>query len=128
MQILRDAGAMELAIESWTDRALADHLAEQLAGWREYGEVSEIAHVILVESADTAQQLSAALNVGLFGEIPAETMGRSGHELCLRHPSFIEVVFIVSDDGFGYEVLIPKDTNAQIWALFEAHAIQAVMT
>lgn len=135
MQVLRDAPAMEHAIATWPDRAMATLLAEHLAFWREQDDIdlSEQATVILVEPGDTLHDLDAVLNgLALSNPWSGRNHGDPGYrpcfETCDEYPGFIDVMFIVGDGGFGLEVLIPTspEVDPRILDLFQPHATPGV--
>ena len=125
MQVLRDAPAMEHANATWPDRAMCDVLASHLAFWREEEEIAELANVILLEPGDTVHQLDAAMNGMLLsnpwaGSKQGDPGYRPCFETCEDHPTFIDAVFILSDDGFCLEVFIAKGIGIDpgVFALF----------
>ena len=97
MQILRD----EASIAQLKDpdlRALIAQRAKSLLNDFDDMALRELVTFLVVEPGDSLADLEGQL--GTTDALP---------ELVEEHPGYFELVFVISDDGFGIEVFIPKD-------------------
>lgn len=78
-------------------RILLDKV-EQLAEYDGY-DLGELAHFLIVQPCDTVEAIEAALG---FSPVT------HGAEAVTDHGGWVEAVFILSDDGFGWVVLVPN--------------------
>ena len=70
-------------------------------------------HFVLVEVGDSIAEIEATTGCQLmYGLSKDSRYGESkfqpSFEWLVEHPSFYEAVFIISDDGYGVDLLIPK--------------------
>jgi hypothetical protein len=94
MEILKDSAAVEKYLQTTPDTELRGLLADRVQALSDYGltELSEIAHFYVVE---TAEELKT-LNLPPIYEIRED------------HTYWTELVYVISDDGFGLEVFVRK--------------------
>lgn len=74
------------------------HKVEQLAEYDGY-DLGELAHFLIVHPGDTVEAIEAALGF-------SPTM--QGAEAFTDHGGWVEAVFVLSDDGFGWVLLVPN--------------------
>lgn len=79
-------------------RILTDRV-EQLAEHDGY-DLGELAHFLIVQPGDTLKAIEAALGF-FFATHDPETVS--------KHGGWVEAVFVVSDDGFGWVLLMPDE-------------------
>ena len=81
--------------------------------------MEELVFFVVLEPGETIQQLVDALGTDL------QTVdGSPLWEFIEEHPSCYEFVIVLSDDGFGAEVFIPKaGIDADLLALCQLHAV-----
>jgi hypothetical protein len=91
MEILKDGAAVEQYLNTTPDPELRGLLAERVQALSDY-ELSEIVHFYVVETADEL----VSLNLPDLYEI------REDHE------QWTELVYVLSDDGFGLQVYVRK--------------------
>jgi hypothetical protein len=94
MEVLKDSAAVEKYLQTTPDPELRKLMTDrvQVLGKYEDYELSEIAHFYVVE---TAEELKA-LNLPPVYEIRED------------HTDWTELVYVLSDDGFGLEVFVRK--------------------
>jgi hypothetical protein len=94
MEILKDCTAVKLYLQTTTDPELQSLLAERVQALSEYDdyELGELAHFYVIE---TAEELKV-LNLPPIYEIRED------------HTDWTELVYVISDDGFGLEVFVRK--------------------
>ena len=113
MVVLRDRGAisrledprLRALVEGW-----ANALMEGLEG--EY-ELGELALCVVVEPGDTLGAIEREVGFPVLrNRATDKRFGEPGFvpsfELCEEHSGWYEVVWIVSDDGFGVDLFVPK--------------------
>lgn len=120
MHVLRDAGAIEAAGRATPDPHLARLFARAVAFLREYDD--QWLNVILVEPRDTLQGIDLEMGQAfLMNHASGTQLGdpdfKPSFETLEEHPTFYDMVFIVGDEGFAVEVLIPKLADVDPWLL-----------
>jgi hypothetical protein len=104
MQILRD----EAQIASLKDpdlRALIQARAQSLLHDFDDMALHELVTFVVVEPGDSLRDLEGLVGFASLGFAPSP-------ELVEEHAGYVELVFVLSDDGFGIEVFIPKGLTA----------------
>jgi hypothetical protein len=94
MEILKDRAAVSQYLNTTPDPELQSLLAERVQALSEYDdyELGELAHFYVIE---TAEELKS-LNLPPIYEIRED------------HIDWTELVYVISDDGFGLEVFVRK--------------------
>jgi hypothetical protein len=94
MEILKGSAAVEQYLNTTPDPELQSILAERVQALSEYDdyELGELAHFYVIE---TAEELNT-LNLPPVYEIRED------------HQDWTELVYVLSDDGFGLEVFVRK--------------------
>lgn len=126
MLSLRTTAAMERATATYPDLDLRQLLAKRMQQLRSNfeGDLEEIVHVLIVEPGDTPCEVEAEL-----GFSPLRNMVDG---LCFGDPDFtpssewigshgrwFELVFILSDDGFGTILFVKNDPGVE----FDLHSL-----
>ena len=70
-------------------------------------------HFVLVEVGDSIVEIEAKTGCQLMKNLSnnsrfGESDFQPSFEWLVEHPNFYEAVFIISDDGFGVDLMIPK--------------------
>ena len=70
-------------------------------------------HFVLVEVGDSIVEIEAKTGCQIMHDLSNECQFddskiQPSFEWLVEHPSFYEAVFIISDDGFGVDLMIPK--------------------
>ena len=114
MQILRDEASIAQLVTPHL-RALIQERADALQTEFDDMALHELVTFVVVEAGDSLQDLEGQLGVA------------SPPELTEEHAGYFELVFILSDDGFGIEVFIPKHPgiDPQLLELCEVTAVGA---
>lgn len=84
-------------IDPTLHRVLSEKV-EQLAEYDGY-DLGELAHFLIVQPGDTVQAIEAVLGF-------SPTM--QGAEAVTDHGGWVEADFVLSDDGFGWVLLVPN--------------------
>ncbi|MFN3456423.1 MAG: hypothetical protein ACK4Z8_02460 [Novosphingobium sp.] len=107
MLTITNSAEMARVLSTMTDttlkRILTDRV-EQLAEYDGY-DLSELAHFLIVQPGDTLDTIEAALG---FSPITSHC------EAVTNRGGWFEAVFVLSDDGFGWVLLVPDDPAAPI--------------
>ena len=90
MEILKDRAAVKLYLQTTLDPELRRLLAERVQALSEYDD--GIAHFYVIETAEELKNL----NLPPIYEIRED------------HKDWTELVYVISDDGFGLEVFVRK--------------------
>jgi hypothetical protein len=98
VKTLRDTEAILAAATAFP--ALAPYVEQRLKELAEYDEdLSVVINIFVVEPADSLSDLVHAL-----GFSPEERAA----EVIEDHPAAYELTYVLSDDGFGFVVYVPK--------------------
>ena len=95
------------AIKQFSQMDLRNHMLEiicKITDGATY-DPSIYGHFVLVEVGDSIAEIEAKTGCKLmYGNADFHP----SFEWLVKHPNFYEAVFIISDDGFGVDLLIPK--------------------
>lgn len=94
MQIIRSAA------DTVADPALRDLVSSVFANVSDCPEI--LGYVLVAEPGDTLSCLDAQLGFSILA---------NRHEFILEHPDWFELVYVLSQDGYGLEVFVPKNIN-----------------
>jgi hypothetical protein len=92
MPVLKNAAAIEQYLQTTPDTELRRLIADRVQALSNYEDISEIAHFYVVETAEELKTLN----------LP------SIYEIREDHKDWTELVYVISDDGFGLEVFVRK--------------------
>lgn len=116
---IRCSAEMARALDSPLDddlKALLRHRRDQLLdGFDDY-DLGELTHFTVATASDTAASIEAAL--GFDPTVNLVDGSRLGDpdftpswEWIERHAGWVEIAFVLTDDGFGHVLLIPDDAD-----------------
>lgn len=124
MHILRHAPGVSDFIQSYPDHTITALVKQRLNDLLQDDDLTmeEILFFVIPEPGESIQQLEQALGTDLL-----TTDGYPLWEVLEAHPTCYELVIVLSDDGFGAEVLIPKASgiDPDLLALCQRHATPA---
>jgi hypothetical protein len=92
MNVLKNGDAVHQYLQTTPDPELRGLLAGRVQALSDYEDISEIAHFYVVETAEELKTLN----------LP------SIYEIREDHTDWTELVYVISDDGFGLEVFVRK--------------------
>lgn len=105
MIVIRTAEELACMLASSLDKVVKERLAvyrDHLSDYAEF-DFEELGRFIIVQPDDKLKQLNGALGPALkAGELFA-----AEPEAVMRHGDWLEVLFVISDDGFGVVLFIP---------------------
>ena len=95
MHVMKDAAAVEHFINTTPDPELRTLLVERVQALSEYDDydLGELAHFYVVHTAEELRSLNLPETI----EVRAD------------HSHWTELVYVLSDDGFGLEVFVRKE-------------------
>lgn len=134
MRILREKEAINAEIDTNPDPHVRSLLSDHLRYVSEYddADTTDYLTVVAVEPGDTLQALDIALDSKLLVNLySGKKFGEPGFAPCFEtldeYETFYEMFFILSDDGFGLAVLVPKqpDIDAEVLSLCARYASPA---
>ncbi|MFG6440515.1 hypothetical protein [Roseateles sp. LKC17W] len=119
MHCFRDASSLQRLIDESPPSELSHLIKTHLDALAAFDDVplGDLANFFILSQGDSANTLVVLMDRNL-SDIAVET--------CTSHAGWFELVIIVSDDGFGYIVFIPKTINDQ--SLLDFCASQALRT
>ena len=130
MITIRDSQTMEFALSCPLDPQLRRLLLKRLDMLAEFSDfdLSELAHFVIVEPGDTLATIEAELGFSPFvnfvdgARYPHPDFTPSW-EWLIDHGNWFELVFALSDGGFGINLLVPNrpDVDAMLLALLKAY-------
>jgi hypothetical protein len=113
MRIIDCSATMADALAGLTDDSLKRLLQQRVEELAEYGtDLRELACFAIIEPGDRLDDIEAAFNLPIatnlvdgcrFGEPDFEPSA----EFIARHPGWFELVYILTDDGFGWSLWVP---------------------
>ena len=130
MITIRDSQSMEFALSCPLDPLLKQLLLKRLDMLSEFSDfdLSELAHFVIVEPGDTLATIEAELGFSPFVNFVAgarypDPAYTPSWEWLIDHGLWFELVFALSDGGFGINLLIPNrsDVNAMLLALLKEY-------
>lgn len=133
MQVLRDTPSLTTAASSHPDPELRHLIAERIEEFSEYqSDLADLVVLIHVEPGDLIGDIDSQLGFPVmtnrftgirFGE-PAFT---PSWDVLQEHRAFYEMIFVINDDGFGYELFISKapGVDAELLAMCAEYATEA---
>ena len=121
MYILKDPHEVSAFIQTYPDQAVTALIQQRLADLLQDDDspMEELVFFVVPDPGETIQQLVEALGTDL------QTVdGSPLWEFLEEHPTCYEFVLVLSQDGFGAEVFIPKaGMDADLLALCQLHAV-----
>lgn len=91
MEILKDGAAVEQYLNNTPDTEIRRLIADRVQALSEF-DLGELAHFYVVETAEELKSL----------DLPPI------YEIREDHKDWTELVYVISDDGFGLEVFVRK--------------------
>ena len=132
MEIFKTSESIQTAAAHHPDAELRHLLSariESLSDLLDEFPLSELMHVIVMETGDTAQSLEIALSLPSLNYEAGHGLDLSdpafvpSWEICEAHAQWYEITFVLSSDGFGVVVYVPKTcTDATLLTLCERFA------
>jgi hypothetical protein len=104
MLTITNSADMATALSTLTDATLKRILTDRVEQLAEYDgcDLGELAHFLIVQPGDNLDAIEAAL-----GFSPLTALA----EVITDYGGWFEAVFILSDDGFGWVLLVPDDLD-----------------
>ena len=130
MITIRDSQTMEFALSCPLDPFLKQLLLKRLDMLSEFSDfdLSELAHFVIVEPGDTLATIEAELGFSPFvnfvdGARYPDPAFTPSWEWLIDHGPWLELVFALSDSGFGINLLVPNrpDVDPMLLALLKAY-------
>ena len=118
MIIIRTADQLERLLASNLEPSLQAILQDHRDRLTEYADFAfeELAAIFVFQPGDQPDALNEASGIAILQDPPC-------WEHLVHQDGWYELVFVISDDGFGWIVLIPdwQDTDHRLLALCERH-------
>ena len=109
MIVIRTAEEMARALDSLLKPQLKQILKGHWDRLVDYDlPLSDLAEFVIAQPGDTLIELEAASSMQLVALEDGQPTFALGPEIVKQHADFLELVFILSDDGFGIVLLVMK--------------------
>lgn len=133
MKTYRDHDALcGLALPT-ADMELRSLVANRLSQCQEYEcpDLSSLLHIVVLEEGDTPGELDTELGFTTVhnrwsGLAPDANDFTPSWDVLEEHTHWFELVFVISDDGFGVVVFVPKKNADPLTALCNQYAKSAM--
>jgi len=103
MRVYWNADSIQNARDKTTCSGFGKLLALRIEGLSDYEEsLSELIHILVIEPSDALTDVDAELGFSL-SDRPWDVVE--------SHPGWYEITVVVSDDGFGWVIYVPKHAN-----------------
>lgn len=104
MHIYRDTASLQEAVTNEADRQLREHIVKRLEDLSDYEDYapSNLIHFLVIEPSDALTDVDVELGFSL-SDRPWDVVE--------SHPSWYEITVVLSDDGFGWVIYVPKHAN-----------------
>ena len=129
MQILRDSKSIEEGARLYSDPELRELLAAHVKRLNEYDgyELRELVNFMVFEECDTVADLDAELGFPVManrfdGCRYGEPDFSPSWEAIEEHINWFELVYVLSDDGFGVVVFIPKHADSELLQMLQHYS------
>lgn len=131
MQILRDSKSIEEGARLHSDPELHELLAAHVKRLNEYEsyDLNEMVNFIVFEGCDTVADLDAALGFPvMINRFDGCRYGEPGFspswEAIEEHINWFEMVYVLSDEGFGVVVFVPKHADPELLQMLQQYSHQ----
>ena len=117
MLVLRDLKALFQPDDPWLRKLLARRTQTILDNVDDSYQLHELVTFVVVGPGDSLEALDRQLGFAALAH-PVE--------LVEEHATYYEIVYVVSDDGYGYEVFVPKrarDVDEELLAFCAQRAV-----
>ena len=117
MELYENTNSIYMASMRHTDNDLRHLIKRRIASFKDYGiefDLADLFTIIVLEPGDKAEALEEAIPNSVLTDWNDREWFEPGFtppwEVCEIHPRWFEITFIVSDDGFGVVVYVPRQT------------------
>lgn len=129
MQIVRDSKLMMELAESWLEPELRELLSIHIKRLKECEgyDLSELVNFIVFEEFDAVPELDAALGFAVMvsrfdGVRYGDPEFNPSWEVIEEHVNWFELVYVLSDDGFGVVVFVSKNSDPELTRMLRFYA------
>lgn len=129
MYVLRDAAAVRAFLVAGIDAELTALIHARIEELAEYTEqIGELVTFIVVQSGDSVEQIDAALGFDILSNrFDMTTFGSASFtpswDGLAEHAGWFDLIYVLSDDGFGIVVYVPKvDAPPELLAMCSRYA------
>ena len=127
MQILCDSTSIQkaLAVQAELSRLIQGHI-DRLNDYEGY-DLSQLVRFIIMASSDTAIDLEAAMGFSIrTNRFTDCRYGDPDFQPCWEvieaHQLWYEIVYVLSDDGFGLILFVPKDADPELTGMLQHYS------
>jgi hypothetical protein len=103
MHFYRNTIFLQTSVTFESDTQLQGLIAQRLLDLADYDEsLSELIHILVIEPSDTLTDVDAELGFSLTDR---------PWDVVESYPGWYEITVVLSDDGFGWVIYVPKHAN-----------------
>lgn len=131
MQIFTESKVIEKVVEACPDLELRKLLAAHVERLKEFDDYSldQLVRFVVFEECDTVADLDAALGFPVMANrFDGCRYGEPGFspswEAIEEHMNWFEMVYVLSDDGFGVVVFVPKHADPELLQMLQQYSHQ----
>lgn len=128
MYVLRDAAAVRAFLVTGPDAELSGLINARVSELAEYtDEIGELVTFIAVQASDAVEEIDAALGFGILSNrFDLTPFGEPGFtpswDSLAEHADWFELTYVLSDNGFGMVVYVPKAAAPELLAMCSQYA------
>ena len=128
MYVLRDSAAARAFLVAGPDAELAELINTRVNELAEYtDEIGDLVTFIVIQAGDAIETIDAALGFGIlsnrFDRIPFGAPGFTpSWDSLAEHADWFELTYVLSDDGFGIVVYVPRTAAPELLAMCSRYA------
>lgn len=132
MYVLRDAAAVRAFLMAGPDVELSVLINARMAELAEYiDEIGELVTFIVAQAGDAVEQIDSALGFGIlsnrFDLTPfGSPVFTPSWDALAEHADWFELTYVLSDDGFGMVVYVPKTAAPALLAMCSRYSVGEV--
>ena len=131
MQIFSESKVIEKVVEVYPDLELRKLLATHVERLKEFDDYSldQLVRFVVMEHNDTVADLDATLGFPIMtnrfdGVRFGEPSFNPSWEAIEEHINWFELVYVLSDDGFGVVVFVPKHADPELLGMLQQYSRQ----
>ncbi|WP_350601464.1 hypothetical protein [Pseudomonas sp. 65/3-MNA-CIBAN-0223] len=131
MQIFSESKVIEKVVDACPDLELRKLLAAHVERLKEFDDYSldQLVRFVVFEECDTVADLDAALGFPIMANrFDGCRYGEPGFnpswESVEEHINWFELVYVLSDDGFGVVVFVPKHADPELLHMLQQYSLR----
>lgn len=110
MRIYKDQVSLENSSLTDVDEAIGEFIGNRLQDFVDYidSDLGSMVHILVIEPSDALTDVDAELGFSLVDR---------PWDVVESHPGWYEITVVLSDDGFGWVIYVPKHASTDAFLL-----------